>query len=930
MKKKIFAVLALAILLALSMAPAAWAATVASGECGAEGDNVTWVLDDTGTLTISGQGAMKNYSHHESETSIIFDDSPWNSSNISNNITKIIIQNGITNLGDNAFSRCENLNSLSVSDTVTRIGLNTFNSCTNLNNIVLPDNIKMIAGSTFRDCKSLSQIKLSNSLSEIYSGTFSGCQNLKEIIIPDSVKRIRNNAFYGCSSLNSITIPVNVTTIDGYAFHSCVNLTSVYLPANINFIGTGAFADCANIKDVYYMGTQAEWDKINIRDDNDPLLNANIHYLGDGDKPNIPPDEDDKPTSDINNPEVFLQQSTSDWCTYASAAMMLRRRAILDNVSDWQSITDQNVRNYSYVSGVGMSNGYSYRGMYVECEGVSKRADKKAYFIRIMQEYPEGIVVYNCGKGGRWHAVLLSDYDAQTDTFYCVDPASNMIGKGRMPLSQSSIIKSNPAANQTQDMVLDYITSIWFISGNNNKKVLTSTDIQSNCPIEMQVTIGTELLNSAGLSGTATNSVGDILMTANGSGIDRNVKVTIPGSYVIGENVDVELQGTDNGSMVFTVTHTYSDNTQETQTFENVPVSATTVAKTNSIYPQSSIVLNVIDKSKPEVENIWAANPNETVKTPAPVVEDDRYDYYKITFDTDGGTLVNKTNPDYVIKGETYKMPTANKSRYKLTAWAIGAKDSENKVKANDVYTFTADTTVYAIWQYNGGGGGGSSRPGTSGGTTTPTKPGTTTEKPGNTGNNGGTGKNTVTAANINNVFADVQNNAWYSAAVAYVYNNGIMNGTEKGFEPNATTTRAMLVTMLYRLENEPAAGATKFSDVSAGQWFSNAIAWASANGVVNGYENGKFGPNDMITREQLAAVLYRFAQFKGYDVSVKGSLSNFSDSGSVSDWAQEAMQWAVGAGIINGDNGALKPAGNATRAEVAMMLMRFCENVAK
>ena len=185
-------------------------------------------------------------------------------------------------------------------------------------------------------------------------------------------------------------------------------------------------------------------------------------------------------------------------------------------------------------------------------------------------------------------------------------------------------------------------------------------------------------------------------------------------------------------------------------------------------------------------------------------------------------------------------------------------------------------------------------------------------------------------AANINNVFADVQNNAWYSAAVAYVYNNGIMNGTEKGFEPNATTTRAMLVTMLYRLENEPAAGATKFSDVSAGQWFSNAIAWASANGVVNGYENGKFGPNDMITREQLAAVLYRFAQFKGYDVSVKGSLSNFSDSGSVSDWAQEAMQWAVGAGIINGDNGALKPAGNATRAEVAMMLMRFCENVAK
>ncbi len=412
-------------------------------------------------------------------------------------------------------------------------------------------------------------------------------------------------------------------------------------------------------------------------------------------------------------------------------------------------------------------------------------------------------------------------------------------------------------------------------------------------------------------------------MTANGSGIDRNVKVTIPGSYVIGENVDVELQGTDNGSMVFTVTHTYSDNTQETQTFENVPVSATTVAKTNSIYPQSSIVLNVIDKSKPEVENIWAANPNETVKTPAPVVEDDRYDYYKITFDTDGGTLVNKTNPDYVIKGETYKMPGASKSRYTLKAWAIGSKDSQTQAKANDVYTFTEDTTVYAIWQYNGGGGGshgGSSRPS---GTTT--KPGTT-EKPGDTNKPGTTTDNnkTVTAANVNNKFADVQNNAWYSEAIAYVYNKGMMNGTDAGkFEPNATTTRAMLVTMLHRLAGGPQGGVLKFNDVASGQWFSEAIAWAAASGVVNGYENGTFAPNAAITREQLAVILWRYVGSPAASAEL-----NFSDAATVSDWAQQAMQWAVSTGIINGDNGALRPAGNATRAEVAMMLMRFCENI--
>jgi len=301
---------------------------------------------------------------------------------------------------------------------------------------------------------------------------------------------------------------------------------------------------------------------------------------------------------------------------------------------------------------------------------------------------------------------------------------------------------------------------------------------------------------------------------------------------------------------------------------------------------------------------------------------------YTITFDTDGGTLAaGITNPDYVVKGAEYKMPGATKSRYKLTAWAIGSKDSANQVKANDVYTFTEDTTVYAIWQYNGGGGGGSHRPSGSGTTTptTPTKP-TNPEKPGNSGN---TGSSTVTAANIKNVFADVQNNAWYSEAIAYVYNKGMMNGTDAGkFEPNATTTRAMLVTMLHRLENEPAAAAAKFSDVASGQWFSKAVAWAAANGVVNGYENGTFAPNAAITREQLAAILYRFAQFKGYDVRVKGNLSSFSDNAQVSDWAKEAMQWAVGAGIINGDNNALKPTGNATRAEVAIMLMRYIENV--
>ena len=272
---------------------------------------------------------------------------------------------------------------------------------------------------------------------------------------------------------------------------------------------------------------------------------------------------------------------------------------------------------------------------------------------------------------------------------------------------------------------------------------------------------------------------------------------------------------------------------------------------------------------------------------------------------------------------------------YAMNGMTIYRVDPEGQEQVPEVNFITENGQRYAIFWTNildseayyvlfaqpvSGSSGGSHRPNNNGGTTT--KP-TTPEKPGTTTT---PGSKTITAANINSVFADVQNDAWYSEAIAYVYNQGIMNGTEKGFEPDATTTRAMLVTMLYRLAGEPATGAVKFGDVAAGQWFSDAIAWAAANGVVNGYSETRFAPNAAITREQLAAILYRFAQFKGYDVSVKGDLSSFSDSAAVSGWAQEAMQWAVGSGIINGDNNALKPAGDATRAEVAMMLMRFIE----
>ena len=182
--------------------------------------------------------------------------------------------------------------------------------------------------------------------------------------------------------------------------------------------------------------------------------------------------------------------------------------------------------------------------------------------------------------------------------------------------------------------------------------------------------------------------------------------------------------------------------------------------------------------------------------------------------------------------------------------------------------------------------------------------------------------------------FTDLNPAQWYHDGIEYCVKNGLMNGVGNNkFDPNGTTSRGMIVTILYRLEGEPEVTAENpFDDVEADRWYTDAVIWAAENEIVGGYGDGKFGPNDDITREQLAAILYRYAQFKGLDVSVgeDTNILDFEDAGAWSDWSVDALQWAVVSGIIQCKDGKLVPKGDASRAEAATMLQRFCENVAE
>ena len=180
------------------------------------------------------------------------------------------------------------------------------------------------------------------------------------------------------------------------------------------------------------------------------------------------------------------------------------------------------------------------------------------------------------------------------------------------------------------------------------------------------------------------------------------------------------------------------------------------------------------------------------------------------------------------------------------------------------------------------------------------------------------------------NGFTDVKGH-WAKDAINFVVEKQLFNGTtETTFEPETTMNRAMLVTVLWRLDGKPAAEqAAAFADVEKGAYYADAVAWANANGIVKGYSETQFAPNDKVTREQLSAILYRYAAFKGYDVSKMADLKGYTDAGQISDYAVDNMKWAAGAGIINGRTAdTLAPQGDSTRAEVATMLMRFVQNI--
>ena len=294
-------------------ASAAEATIIAQGECGAEGSSVQWKYDNTGTLTISGTGAMADFSVGAS---------PWY--DYETEITTVVVENGVTYVGKNSFRTFDNLTTATIADSVEKIGGYAFYSssklesvklsnnltyisqrafgyCSSLASIVIPKSVTYIEGEAFIACSSLTSIEIPDGIEEIGSGLFSGCSSLTSIKLSDTITRIGSDAFHGCSSLASITLPDDVSYIGSNAFWECSNLAEIKLPKSLEKIGTYtfyccsslksiiipnsvkeigalAFAGCSNLSIVHYLGTEEQWASVTIGSSNEKFTDADRHY----------------------------------------------------------------------------------------------------------------------------------------------------------------------------------------------------------------------------------------------------------------------------------------------------------------------------------------------------------------------------------------------------------------------------------------------------------------------------------------------------------------------------------------------------------------------------------------------------------------------------------------------------------------------------
>ena len=991
---------------------------VASGECG-NGSDVTWTLDSEGTLTISGSGEMRDY----------YDESWYSQMDL---VKKVIIEHGVTSIGESAFNSCSGLlsvtipesvtsigssafsgcsvlTSVTIPESVTSIGENAFDGCSGLTGITIPEGVTRIEGRTFSGCTGLTGITIPEGVTSIGSSAFSECTGLTSLTIPESVTSIGDYAFLGCSGLTSITIPEGVASIGGYAFSGCTGLSGISIPRSVANIGADAFFNCPSLNGIWVaegnpnyssdrFGVLYNKDKTELLKCPERILGtytvpesvAKIHFraffhcsrlskivVTEG-NPSYSSDEKgvlynkDKTTlivcpSGLSGAYIIPAGVTEIelWAFYGCAD--LTDVTLPETVTRIKSYTFWDCTGLMHVTipeGVTSMSNCAFRGCtrltsvtipesmaaidfdaFAECTGL-KTVIFLGETLRIWSRAFKGVT-----------AEVYYPESTSEDSFWLQEGALGDYG-GSLTWRQWYTLGNDPLCSHVlEDAVVpascaeegytlhkcacgysyrtDFLTALGHnmvtdaaVSATCTSTGLTEGSHCSRCDykVEQKVipALGHDYIDHEAKTATCTEIGWAAYQTCSRCEYTTYKEIPAKGhtpAAAVREN-GIDATCTKNGSYdeVIYCSVCHAEQSRESRTIpalghdyiDHEAKAATCTEIGWAAYQTCSrceyTTYAVIPALGHDMISDAAAAATCTESGLTEGKHCSRCDYRiaqtvvpALGHDWDAPSYVWADDNRSVTAARTCKRDAAHVESETTAAVSVVTKeatyDTEGEITCTATFknvAFAAQSKVVKTPKLAPCDGGASC----------PSKP-----------------------------FRDVDTRQWYHAGVDFAIERGLMNGIGRGlFDPEGPMTRAMLVTVLWRYVGSPSEGTNYFVDVPANEWYTQAVAWAAANGIVNGTSKTTFEPDGNITREQMAAILYRYANSVGIDTSARQDFGGFPDSGSVSGYAHDALSWCIARGIINGSNEYgvtyLLPQGNATRAQVATIFMRFLQNV--
>lgn len=786
-----------------------------------------------------------------------------------------IPDNSITALESYVFNGCESLKSFIIPNGVTSIGIGAFNECSNLTTLKIPNSVTSIESYAFAKCRKLQgEIFIPDGTEKVEDYTFWLCEKLDKIIIPDSVKIIGESAFRGCSSLTELIIPNGVISIESAAFLGCSKLSELIIPDSCSIsIGISEFADCENLtyfvipRSVKEIARDAFSDCKSLKYISIP---STVIKLGNDIFPRCE-----------NLSDIYYEGNAEMWEQLTSGVSGFPMEGVKVHYNATGPSDPGEVIPSSYELSFQTDGGTQF-------QAISKPSgtviDLNSYVPQKAGYVFEGL--YSDSKySAKITSVTLND---NTTVYAKWEKAAPDEYTLTFETNGGSKINALPVtANTTVDLSKyvptkeGYAFAGWY-SNSKLTTAVTSLKLTADATVYAKWTPAQYTLTFETNGGS---KITPFPVTAD-TAVDLTKYVPTREGYTFaGWYSDSKLTSAVTSLKLTADATVYAKwlPAQYTLTFETNGGSKITPL------PVAADITVDLTKYVPTKEGYafagWYADRNLTTQVTALKLAADTTVYakwlpaqYTLTFETNGGSKINALS---VGAGTTVDLTqyVPVRAGYDFAGWYADRKLTTQVIFLKP----TADTTVYAKWEKE---------------------------------------------APVLLPFLDVTKSDWFYEDVAYVYENGLMNGVGEGlFGPGGTTTRAMVVTILYRLEGEPAVtGDTPFTDLVAGQYYLDAVAWASANDIVNGVTSTTFAPNAPITREQMAAILYRYAQYKGMDTTDRGNLGSFADGNTVSPYAVEALAWANAEGLVNGvESNRLNPTGQAPRSQVAAILHRFC-----